>query len=54
MTPPDHIPWWWRALAWLPTKFFIPCAVCLFWRGALAGAILLGLLQLAAHALNMD
>ena len=37
MMPTDHDPLWWRALAWLPERLFIDCAVCLFWRGAVVG-----------------
>lgn len=49
MTPHERDPLWWRVLAWLPAVFFIECAVCLFWRGALVGAGLLALVQLAVH-----
>jgi hypothetical protein len=37
MTTPERDPLWWRVLAWLPEVFYIDCAVCLFWRGAMVG-----------------
>lgn len=34
-------PLWWRVLAYLPEgPLYVDCATCLFWRGALVGAIL--------------
>lgn len=39
-SPPARKPLWWRVAEWLPAKVFTPCATCMFWRGALAGAII--------------
>ena len=34
-------PLWWRVLAYLPEgPLYVDCATCLFWRGAIVGAVL--------------
>lgn len=40
-----------RVLAWLPLRLWTDCGVCLFWRGAVVGALAAGALATAVSAL---
>lgn len=40
-----------RVLAWLPLRLWTDCGVCLFWRGAVVGALAAGVLAAVVSAL---
>lgn len=40
-----------RVLAWLPLRLWTDCGVCLFWRGAVAGALATGALATVVSTL---
>lgn len=40
-----------RVLAWLPLRLWTDCGVCLFWRGAVVGALAVGALATVVSVL---
>jgi hypothetical protein len=40
-----------RVLAWLPLRVWTDCGVCLFWRGAVVGAFVAGVLAMVVSVL---